>query len=200
MSTKELGKIRWASPLPPRLLKRLYDSDAQGFQDLELCDKVGIYLYVRCRTFVLVFQHKVECPDCYTVFNVSARNKSMCPGDGCNWYTTHSTYVQSVRNYNAHPGRAVDAYLTFYQKYPGATTYKEKIVLIDQLVHSFHIDEKKGTPVKSVASKLLEGNKKDVVRFLDELSALHPGDKEKWRRTVAGTIDRRIVCGSLGEG
>jgi hypothetical protein len=64
---------------------------------------------------------------------------------------------------------------------------------IDQLIHSFHIDEKTETPTKSVASKLLEGNKKAVVRFLDDLSARDRGDKEAWRRTVAGTIDRRML-------
>ena len=67
------------------------------------------------------------------------------------------------------------------------------MLLIDQLIHSFHINEKAGGPTKSIASKLFEGNKKDVVRFLDRLSARDPVEKEQWRRKVETTIDRRIV-------
>lgn len=58
------------------------------------------------------------------------------------------------------------AFHTFYQQYPSARTYRDKIILIDQLIHSFHINQL-DSPTKSVASKLLEGNKKTVVRFLE---------------------------------
>ena len=85
------------------------------------------------------------------------------------------------------------AFRSFYERYPHARTYSQKILLIDQLIHQFHIDEKTGQEVKSVASKLFEGNKKAVVAFLDELSARDPDTKQAWRRTVATTIDRRIV-------
>jgi hypothetical protein len=190
---KEFTKIRWAPPLRPSLLKRLYDSDAAGFQDMALCDEVGITLFVRCRTFALVSRNEVECPDCGTVFSVSSTGESHCQRDDCEWQTTHTKYRQSIRNYNAHTGRALHAFLIYYHRYPNARTYKEKILLIDHLIHSFHINEKTGVEVKSGASKLFEGNKKAVVRFLDDLSAIHPQGKEKWRRTVAGTIDRRIV-------
>jgi len=44
-----------------------------------------------------------------------------------------------------------------------------------------------------VAPKLLEGNDKDVVRFLDELSALDPAAKADRRRTTATTIDARML-------
>lgn len=71
--------------------------------------------------------------------------------------------------------------------------YGAKLVAIDELIHSFHIEEAKGTAVKSVASKLLEGNKKEVVRFLDALSALDPAQKQLWREAMSGTIDARIV-------
>jgi hypothetical protein len=87
----------------------------------------------------------------------------------------------------------MDAFLAFYHRYPKAKSYTDKMLLIDQLIHSFHVDEKTGTSTKSVASKLLEGNKKAVVRFLDELSARDPAEKQKWRHLLAGTIDRRIL-------
>ncbi len=199
MATQEPAKIRWGSRLRPQLLKRLYDSDAHGFADMELCNRVGITLYVRCRTFALVQQKQVECPECRTVFTVSPEGRSTCPRENCEWNTTHSAYAQSIRNHYAFPGRAMDAFLSFYRRYPNIRTYKQKILLIDQLIHSFHVNERTGIPAKSVASKLLEGNKHAVVRFLDDLSALHPDDKARWRRTIATTIDKRMLRPEEGE-
>ena len=184
------GKIRWARRLPPLLLKRLYEADARGVRDLELCEEVGSYLYGRCETFSRVARGEVECPLCGTLFTV-AEGRSGCTGKGCRWETSRAAYRLSIRNHYAATGRAVAAYETFRRGWPTARSYSDKILLIDQLIHSFHVDEKTGRPVKSVASKLLEGNKKDVVRFLDELSALDPARKEEWRRTTATTIDAR---------
>jgi hypothetical protein len=186
-------KIRWSPRLRPILLKRLYQSDASGFQDLDLCNEVGMYLFERCRTFYLVYRHEVECSLCGRVFLVSRNEVSPCPQDECDWYVTPEVYALSIKNYSAWTGRAIDAFISFYRRYPGAKAYKDKILLIDQLIHSFHIDEKTGNPTKSVASKLLEGNKKDVVRFLDELSAHNPNDKGKWRQIVGTTIDARVL-------
>ena len=191
--TKDPAKIRWGPRLRPQLLRRLCQSDAQGLADIELCDRVGTTLYVRCRTFALVHQKQVECPECRTVFGVSPQGKSLCPQENCDWHTTHAVYAQSIKNHYAFPGRAMDAFRSFYRCYPHARTYKQKILLIDQLIHSFHVNETTGIPAKSVASKLLEGNKHAVVQFLDNLSALHPDDKASWRRTVATTIDRRML-------
>ena len=193
MPPDETPKIRWSPRLRPQRLKRLYELDAQGIQDLELCDDVGTTLYMRCRTFVLVSQWQVECPLCHTVFAVDPEGESLCPGEDCTWRTTQADYAQSIRNHDAFPGRAMEAFQAFYDRYPNARTYGEKITLIDQLIHSFHVVEETGTPTKSVASKLFEGNKKAVVRFLNDLSARNPERKEAWRRTVAGTIDRNIV-------
>ena len=193
MTTEELAKIRWAPRLRPQRLKRLYETDAQGIRDTDLCDEVGMILFMRCRTYALVLRREVDCPTCRTVFAVKAEGESLCPSPDCDWYTTPDAYNESIRNHHAWPGRATEAFLTFYDHYPRARTYQQKILLIDQLVHSFHIDKKTGTPVKSVASKLFEGNKKAVVQFLDELSARNPGEKEAWRRAVAGTIDGKIL-------
>jgi hypothetical protein len=194
MQTKHSVKIRWAPRLRPQLLRRLYDSDAEGLQDMELCDEVGMILYMRCRTFALVYRNEVECPRCHTIFVVSPQDQSHCPRKDCDWYTTHREYAASIRNHYAFPGKAIDAFLSFHRRYPHVRTYRDKMLLIDQLIHSFHVNEKTGTPTKSVASKLFEGNKKAVVRFLDDLSALDSDEKQEWRLTVAGTIDRRILC------
>ena len=177
--TEASAKIRWAPRLRPILLKQLYDLDAQGIRDIDLCNEVGITLYARCQTYVLVSRGKVRCPKCGTAFAISHEGNNVCPGDGCGWHTTSTDYRQSIKNHYAFPGRAMDAFLSFHQRYPSAGTYREKILLIDQLIHSFHLSEKTGKPAKSVASKLFEGNKKAVVRFLDDLSALDPDSRDR---------------------
>lgn len=186
-------RIRWAPRLRPSLLKRLYDTDAQGIHDLELCDEVGTTLYARCQTYILVAGRQVQCPKCHTIFALSPEDPSICPGEGCDWSSTGERYRESIKNYYAFPGKAMDAFRTFYERYPKARTYQQKILLIDQLIHSFHVSETTGEPAKSVASKLLEGNKKAVVRFLDALSARDPAAKIRWRQDITRTIDSRLV-------
>lgn len=184
-------KIRWARRLPPRLLQRLYEADAAGFRDLALCEEVGVILFARCASFHLVSRREAECPRCGGVFGVALRGNSACPRGGCGFTTTAAAYRESIRNHYAATGRAVTAYEAFRRSWPLARSYGDKIVAIDQLIHSFHMDERTGRPAKSVASKLLEGNKKEVVRFLDALSARDPAAKREWRRIAATTIDAR---------
>ena len=117
-----------------------------------------------------------------------ARERAHVPAEPATWQTDHASYWESIQNHYAFTGRAREAYAAFHARYPLARSYGEKIVLIDQLIHAFHLSEQ-AEPVKSVASKLLEGNKKEVVRFLDRLSARDPQAKEEWRRIVATTID-----------
>jgi hypothetical protein len=135
----------------------------------------------------------VECPLCGRVFAVAPDGQSPCPNDACTWSTTDRAYRESLRNHYAHTGRAIDAFDTFHRSYPAAQTYAERILLIDQLIHSFHLEEKTEVPVKSVASKLLEGNKLEVVLSLDQLSARDPSQKNAWRKKMAGTIHGRVV-------
>jgi len=183
--------IRWAPRLRPALLGRLYESDARGLRDVELCDDVGSRLYERCRALLLVARRAAECPECRAELRVAPRGTSACAG--CGWRIAAADYQRSVQNHDASPGRATEAYRVFFEAWPRARGYGAKLVAIDQLIHAFHIDEAKSAPVKSVASKLLEGNKKEVVRFLDALSARDPAQKARWREAMSGTIDARIV-------
>jgi hypothetical protein len=179
--------------LQPRLLERLYESDAKGLRDTDLCADVGLRLYDRCRSFVLVQRNEVECPLCRQVFVVSSKGKSHCSGESCSWSTTDRIYRESIQKYYAHSGRAIDAFAAFHRRFPSARAYADQILLIDQLIHSFHVDEKTQLPAKSIASKLLEGNKNEVLRFLDRLSARDPDQKERWRRSLAQTIHEHLL-------
>ena len=196
----EPAPIRWAPRLRPRLLERLYESDSRGLRDEALCDEVGLRLHARCESFVRVQRREVECPECGGVFRVAERGRTRCPGAGCPWWTTPGRYRESLRRHYAHVGRASAAFVEFHRGYPRARSYAEKILRIDALIHSFHREEATGTPVKSVASKLLEGNKVEVVRFLDALSAVDPAGKERWRRRASRTIHARHLSRPEADG
>jgi hypothetical protein len=185
------AKIRWAPRLRPQLLARLYAADASGLPDEALCEEVGSILLARCETFARVQRGEVVCPACRSGFVVARSGETSCPGESCGWRTDFGIYRESIRRHYAATGRARAAYDEFLRGYPSARSYSAQMLLIDRLIHSFHVDEKTGAPVKSAASKLLEGNKKDVVRFLDALSARDGDAKAAWRETTARTIDAR---------
>lgn len=187
------SKIKWAPQLPFLLVRRLYKLFSNGIYDDDLCDDVGIRLYLRCETFILTSERKVVCPICGTVFKVENEGNSYCPNEKCGWYTDFKEYWESIRNYSALPGRAMAAWKEYYENYPGKKTFHEKIILIDQLIHSFHIDEKTNMPVKTVGSKLFEGKRKVIVQMLDELSGVESSKKEQWRETISISIDKNVI-------
>jgi len=49
-------EIRWASRVPKRKIRELYDSEASGLVDGDLLDDVGISLYLRCESILAVGQ------------------------------------------------------------------------------------------------------------------------------------------------
>ena len=78
------AKIRWAARLRPQLLRRLYESDARGLHDEELCDDVGLRLYERCRALLLVARRALPCPECAAELRVALRGASACAASpGC---------------------------------------------------------------------------------------------------------------------
>jgi hypothetical protein len=186
-------KIIWAPRMPLYLIQRLYTSFAKGIEDEELCDDIGIRFYLRCETFMYAMNGEVKCPKCGSIFQVSKEGTTKCINSNCDWFTNWEIYWQSIREYSALPGRAVEAWKIYYDEYPTKKTFDEKIIAIDQLIHSFHMDEKTNLPAKTVASKLFRGNRRNAVKVLDELSAIDEKNKEKWRNDMLQTIDQKIV-------
>jgi uncharacterized C2H2 Zn-finger protein len=183
--------IQWAPRIPLYLVERLYVSFANGIKDEDLCDDLGIRLFLRCETFMRTMKGEVKCPQCGTVFKVQNEGTTKCLNEKCNWATDFKTYGQSIRDYSALPGRATEAWKVYYNGFPSKKTFDEKIIAIDQLIHSFHIDEKTNLPAKTVASKLFRGNRKNAVEFLDKLSAIDEESKKDWRNKISQTIDKK---------
>jgi hypothetical protein len=79
----------------------------------------------------------------------------------------------------------------FVKQYPCAHSSREKMLLVDRLIHEFHWDTKRKAYNRSVTNNLIEGNKFAVLELLDQLSGGESAAKEQWRATLAGMYPRR---------
>jgi hypothetical protein len=62
-------------------------------------------------------------------------------------------------------GNAREAFAAFGERFPAATTYAERMLLVDRLVHAVH------STGGLAARNLFEGRPREVLRILDELAS-----------------------------
>lgn len=194
-----MEKISWSPKVRQSKIWQLYQNDARGAVDEILVEDVGLALLQRCESIRLVTQRKVECPRCGSVFSACERGSwkmlpgvQTCPRPGCGWETTAEEWHQSWRHHDLLGTAAVDVFETYLEDYPQARTTEEKMVCIDQLIHSFHISLQVDKPNRSFANNLIEGSHDQVIELLDRLFAKPGGvDKEQWRATVNKMYIRR---------
>jgi hypothetical protein len=202
MDTNE--RIHWARKVSQAKIRRLYQTDALGIVDEELIDDVGSALYARCQSILLVSSAQVECPRCGCVFQVEVGRPEedvlACPADGCFWQTTYRQWHNSWRHQDLIGTRAASAFQVYVKRYQHAKGPREKMFLIDQLIHAFHQGIIAGMPHRSAANNLIEGSHRQVVAFLDQLTfgdGSTPGLKERqaeWReKAKAAERVRRSV-------
>ncbi len=194
-----MEKIYWYPKLRRAKIRQLYQNDALGAVDEALVEQVGFGLFQRCRSIQLVTRRQVECPRCGTAFPMCASDtweyltgRLTCPKPGCGWETTAEEWHATWRHRDLLGSAAIPAFEAYLRDYPRAKTPQDKMVCIDQLIHSFHISLRTGKAGRSFGNNLIEGSHEDVVAFLDGLFAQPGGvDKETWRLEVERMYDRR---------
>ena len=160
---------------------------------------MGLALLQRCQSIKRVTQREVECPRCGAVFSLCEPDSwkrlpgpRVCPNPGCCWETTAEAWHDSWKHRDLLGTAAVQIFETYLHNYPRARTTKERMIRIDQLIHSFHISLRTGRPGRSFANNLIEDSHDQVVEFLDRLSAKADGvDKDRWRAEVKGMYRTR---------
>jgi predicted RNA-binding Zn-ribbon protein involved in translation (DUF1610 family) len=205
----EAGKIRWPKRVSKQKIRRLYESDARGLLDTELLEDVGLQLCMRCEAILTVTEAKagrVACPACARsgVNTIISRNKRLNPREEriacpkCDWKTTWSEYKRSFLRKQMNDGGAGPEFRSFVERYKTARTPTEKMLAVDQVIHSFHVylleniqtSERKLVPCRAACVNLIEGKLTDVVEFLDNLaygSSSNPKLKEtrdSWRESL----------------
>lgn len=187
METPPNARIRWAPKLRTEKLIGLYESNASGTLDPDLVDDVGWHLWERISDVVLVSTGKVRCPACSDVFQVRYRNSEdtsprSCPG--CGWTTTLHEWAESWRHRDLNGYSP--AFDTFLRDWPAARSVRDRMILIDGVVHALHVATGNQEFGNFSARNFIEGSRPKIVALLDELasgpgSAVHQRARQRWQ-------------------
>ena len=184
----------WAPRVSRAQIGKFYRVSGRGIIDEEIIDDLGISLYARCESILLVMEamreRRVTCPNCEATVHRncdSNRNETLACAEcdwKCEWQDYRSTFDEKFLN----AGGMKQFCLEFVKKYRAARTYGEKIVLIDTLIHRCHGELTGGKQPGAYA--FIEGEPHDTAAFLDRLNY---GDqvpeeirirRKKWRERV----------------
>lgn len=201
---------RWAPKVSKAKIHRLYLSDANGIVDEELINEVGWSLWSRCDSIITVtcaHYGRVTCPSCSTVIEHPLaitestetasehsspwRYEDIIQCRNCGWQLPWTAYHQTYRGKQLFGANAVEIFEAYHKAFPQASSPNAKMLLIDQLIHAFHLGQTEfGRPV---GANLIEGSLKEVILFLDGLSngpASATGigsSQDTWRRNLEST-------------
>jgi hypothetical protein len=179
----ETGEPRWSPRVRMEKIRRLYQDDATGILDEELLDDVGITLYCRCESILDASDAvlgKVHCPSCANVIsrtrasggnhNEIKREQLVCTK--CGWTIRWLDYQKTFQHKDLWGIGFADAMHEFMARWKSRPSAREKMLLIDRLIHVWHwqFSDERGAS-RPAAPTFIEGNsRKEIIRFLDELT------------------------------
>ena len=169
---RDVPRSRWEPRVRMEMIRRLYESDAKGFRDEDLANEVGYALYARCLSMIEASEAldgKVRCPSCARVITHDGRDDTVLHCAQCGWRVTWKTYRKTLRRKKvAAPGILVPL-RAFAEAFPQCRSYRDKMLEIDRLIHTFHAESRKW-PTSPIAKNVIEGNIREIVEFLDGLA------------------------------
>ncbi len=172
---KSTPVVRWAARVRPEKIRRLYRNDAAGLADTELIDEIGTALYCRCESVTAVSDAasgKVRCPECAQVIDHRDPSvESWLECNECGWRVRWGDYRKTYRHNELFAAGLEDAIEKFQRGWERARDARAKMILIDQLLHAWHWenrdDRQRGRPA---AVNFIEGSRAQALALLDELS------------------------------
>ncbi len=166
----KFNNYRWSSKISRQKLKKLYENDANRIYDEELIDDIGYTLYARCLQGrderALIDIGKMRCHGCGEI--LLYRGGIIECGCGCQYL--FRDYMRSFRVNNMPSGSAKHIFNAYIEKWQRAMTYSEKMRIIDELVHEFHINLVTGVKGRFVGINLIEGTKKQIEELILSLA------------------------------
>lgn len=162
--------FHWPAKLNIQKLKRLYQLDAQGIQDEVLADEVGLTLFLRCKygkeDMARMEQGGIRCHHCGAeLYGDSDFRQCACGGQ-----YSYQEYRRSYRRNNMPTGAAARVFDAFMEGWSGATCYQQKIILIDTLLHAFHLSLVSGAVHRPVAMNFIDGTRERVTAIIQALA------------------------------
>lgn len=185
----------WAPRVKQSLIRRLYENDARGMLDETLLSEVGWGLHARCASFISAVEAvhgRAPCPVCGAVILHQHGPKEILHCPGCGWENSWAAYFSTIQHKQLSGAEKVlELFADYIERFPRAKDAREKMLLIDGLLHGFHWYAKFGN-TRAVCVNLIEGRLHEVVAFLDALSygpASTPGLQQR-REDWHAEIDR----------
>ena len=162
--------FRWPAKLDIHKLNKLYQQDAKGIQDEILADEIGLTLYLRCKygkeDMAQMERGIIRCHGC----GVELAGEDDFRQCSCGLQYSYKEYRRSFRKNNMPIGAAEKAFNLFMQKWNRAKTYQEKMVLIDTLLHEFHLSLVSGATHRPVAMNFIDGSRSRVEQIISGLA------------------------------
>jgi hypothetical protein len=178
----QTGEPKWSPRVRMEKIRRVYQNDAKGIVDEELLDDVGTTLYCRCESILNASDAaigKIHCPSCANVIarrsipkadSIEKREKVVCKK--CGWEVEWIAYQKTYQHKDLWGLSFAGAMSEFMARWTTAPNAREKMLLIDRLIHLWHHEmfSTERAPTRPAAPTFIEGGRRQVVRFLDELS------------------------------
>jgi len=173
VDASKFNKFVWCKKVSRKDLERLYQSDAKGMLDETLLDDIGYTFYTRCKqskeAWACMRKGEIICHHCHAV--LAARNKFNMPVTcTCGYSYTYREYRRSCCAANMPSGRATPIFHQFIEKWQGGRTSAQKMMLIDWLIHEFHVTLMSNSRGRSVCMNLIDGSQKQIKELIEKLA------------------------------
>jgi len=181
----------WAHRLSKSRIEQLYRSCGEGRLDEELIDDVGFSLCARCASMLQVseaIRGRPPCPSCGAAAQLDKGSTTYARCGDCGWTCPWALYKKTYQRRGLFAGGMESFVRDFVRKFTAAQSHRERLLLIDALIHRFHWESGDRAGGRPGASSLIEGKMGDIVVFLDRLSYGEPippevaQTREEWRR------------------
>ena len=160
----------WPKKLDIDKLNKLYMLDAKGIHDEILADEIGLTLYLRCKygkeDMERMENNVIRCHGCGS----ELAGKSDFRQCSCGRQYSYREYRRSFRRNNMPTGAAAHIFEAFIKQWDAAKSYNEKIVLIDTLLHEFHLSLISGVTHRPVAMNFIDGTRSHVEQIINNLA------------------------------
>ena len=162
--------FQWPEKLDIYKLNKLYMQDAKGIQDEVLADEIGLMLYLRCKygkeDMERMERYIIRCHGC----GADLAGEGDFRQCSCGRQYSYKEYRRNYRRNNMPTGAAEKIFNLFIQNWERAKSYREKIMLIDTLLHEFHLLLVSGATHRPVAMNFIDGSRSSVEQIINSLA------------------------------
>ena len=166
------GPPRWAPRVTRKEILRFYDMAGRGMVDEDIINELGFALLVRCQSVLDATnarRGRAPCPSCRTAVEHPKKPDHVLRCPACGWQCLWSDYIKSAKKKNLNAGGAEAFFEDFVDRFPKSKGARQRLILIDTLIHRFHWEWKE-RPCGAAAANLIEGKPQDTIRFLDGIT------------------------------